>query len=81
MKAQAFIAVFSTAIIGLAWNSFADEAPEDVCNDRAWEECAHIAQRECGLSASASEAEIQECEPFRRCEDAAFDECMDELTK
>jgi len=52
--------------------------PTDMCNDQAWNECADIARRECGLSGSASQRDLQECKPFVRCDDAAFDACMDE---
>jgi len=52
--------------------------PTDLCNDQAWDECADVARRECGLTATASEQDLQACRPFARCDDAAFDACMDE---
>ncbi len=53
-------------------------SPLDICNDRAWDACAEIADRDCGLSANASEIELQSCELFRRCDNRVFDDCMTE---
>ena len=64
-----------------ACDSLSDPPPVDVCNDRAGDECGHIAERECGFDAFASDSELEQCPAYRRCENAAFDSCMDELAR
>ena len=62
-------------VVGCGQSSSSD--PTDLCNVQAWDQCANVARRECGLSATASERALQSCRPFVLCDDAAFDACMD----
>lgn len=53
-------------------------SPEDICDDRAYDECVYVAGSRCGLSSNARESELRACRPFVECEDAAYSDCMDE---
>jgi hypothetical protein len=72
------VIVFGLTVV-VACDRAYESPPEDVCNDRAYDECAHIAQQRCQLSGYASEKQLLRCKPFVQCEDAAFDDCMAEL--
>ena len=50
----------------------------DICNDRSWDECGHIAKNKCGLSSTATDAQLERCDAYMRCEDASFEACMTE---
>ncbi len=69
--------LFFTASCGQSY----DAPPQDICNDRAYDECARIAHQRCGLSGMASEEELQRCDAFVSCDNAAYDRCMAELAR
>ena len=48
--------------------------PTDKCDERAFGECVHLAER-CGLLPSD---DLSDCGPFTRCDDTAFADCMSE---
>jgi len=52
--------------------------PIDICNDRAGDECGHLLKSKCGLSGNMTVSELLQCEPYVRCENESFDECMEE---
>lgn len=66
------------AILLTACSDSSQTPPVDICNDRAWGQCAYVAEDECGLSAHATESELDRCKPFVRCDNAVFDRCMKE---
>ena len=69
------VLVISTLLTGCGES---DPPPIDICNDRSWDECGHIAESECGPSNNATEFELRQCEPYVRCENNSFDACMAE---
>ena len=74
------VPVLVLAFIGLLVVACGDteSSREDICIDRSWDECGGIAERECGLSGTASDAQLSACEAFVQCENASFDACMSE---
>jgi len=51
---------------------------QDLCNDQAWNACAAVAKKECGLTSTSSDSELAACKPFARCDDDAYASCMSE---
>ena len=78
MKLTKFLVIsFILLMISACGNSSSSDFT-DLCNDQAWDECAHIARDQCGLSSTSSDRELQSCRPYAECEAASFDACMDE---
>jgi hypothetical protein len=69
------VLMISTLLIGCGESA---PPPIDICSDRSWDECIHIAESECGLYSDATEFELQQCEPYVRCENTSFDDCIEE---
>jgi hypothetical protein len=73
------IAAVASAACLLVACGMVDSEPTDLCNDEAQDSCFQFL-RQCGLTGSEAEPILDECKPWLRCKQAAFDDCRDRHT-